>query len=328
VLKRSPNSIRASSLATSCVVITVLIPSLSLALSLLSACSGGAQQGLSQEARAPRLNYRVVASYPHDERLFTQGLALSPSGELIESAGGYGESSLSLRSLGSATPRLRQELPVELFGEGVTAMGELVIQLTWKERVARVYTLNELRLLGELSYGSEGWGLAYGPGGLVYSDGSSELRWVEHEGLTRLSEGAALEGAELTGALKVSRTISVRERGRLVPRLNELEWLGGLLVANVWRSDELVIIDPNEGEVIARVDLSGLLPSAAHPEGFDPINDVLNGVAWLPLSPTQPLPHDDLISLSRAGRLLVTGKRWPLIYELELDVSGEAEGEP
>lgn len=279
---------------------------------------GGAESARSTLSAVPRYEYQVVATYPHDTSLFTQGLAMSEQGELIVSAGGYGESALLIRSLESVAPHLSRRLSSERFAEGVAQLGSVILLLTWQAGEALLYRADDLSPLGALSYDTQGWGLAYGPHGVIYSDGSSELRWVSHPALERATQGWTLPAAPISGTLEVNRTQTIREQGRVVAQLNELEWVGRLLVANLWQRDELVVIDPEQGEVVARVDLSKLLSDELRPEGFDPLNDVLNGVAWLPASPNAHQLSDLSALTSSAGRLFVTGKRWPLIFELKL----------
>jgi|GEM_PF-69215 len=298
----------------------LLTLSLTLSLSLVCLSCGGSGATSSVVSVVPRYTYQVIATYPHDASLFTQGLAVNEQGELIESGGGYGESVALIRSLEDVAPRHAHSLSSERFGEGITSVGPLVLQLTWQAREALLYRGEDLSPLGVLSYQTQGWGLAHGPHGTVYSDGSSELRWVSHPALSEAISRSAVPSEPLSGRLEVTRSQTIREAGRPIAQLNELEWVGRLMVANVWRRDELVVIDPERGEVIARIDLTGLLSPDLRPDGFDPLNDVLNGVAWLPSSPASHALTDLSALTSTHGRLLVTGKRWPLVYELRLSL--------
>jgi glutaminyl-peptide cyclotransferase len=275
-----------------------------------------------------------VARYPHDSSAFTQGLAFVSEGPLkgalLMSQGQYGESALSVRSLESARPSHKSALPASRFAEGVTALGERALLLTWRAGEASLYQLPRtlrapsspsvepppaLTTLSLLRYRGEGWGVAYHPTqGLVYSDGSATLRWLNST--TLLAQDPPEEGSPL----EVVRELVVRERGRPLYQLNELEWVGTLLIANVWRQKRIVVINPSSGEVLASVNLEGLLSSEERPATFNPSSDVLNGVAWRPREGFNPAKSLDLAHLTReGGQLLVTGKRWPLLYELELD---------
>ena len=292
---------------------------------LFLACGAERTGEMSQPTpQAPALSARVVARYPHDSSAFTQGLAFVSEGPLksalLMSQGQYGESALSVRSLESARPSHKSALPSSRFAEGVTALGERGLLLTWRAGEALLYQLpsalsEPLTTLSLLRYRGEGWGVAYHPTqGLVYSDGSATLRWLNSTPL--LAQDPPEEGAPL----EVVRELVVREGGRPLYQLNELEWVGALLIANVWRQERLVLINPSSGEVVASVNLEGLLSSEERPASFNPSSDVLNGVAWRPREGFNPAKSRDLAHLTReGGQLLVTGKRWPLLYELELE---------
>jgi glutaminyl-peptide cyclotransferase len=227
---------------------------------------------------APRLEWRVVAAHPHDRQAFTQGL-LMHDGVLYESTGLRGRSTLRAVDPGSGRVLREHRLAPDLFGEGLARVGDHLYQLTWQAGRGFVYALPDLRLLGDFTYPGEGWGLAADGDVLYMSDGSDRLRVIE-----------ARSFAE-------RRRIAVRDDGAPVARLNELELIDGVLLANVWRTDRIARIDPGSGRVTGWLDLSGLLGPLAGP-GVD----VLNGIAWDP----------------RARRLWVTGKLWPRVFVLEV----------
>jgi glutamine cyclotransferase len=246
-------------------------------------------------AEASRHPYRVVASYPHDRRAFTQGLVYE-DGVLYESTGLYGQSAVIKRDLKTGQALKTTRLARNHFGEGITIWGDKIIQLTWRNRIGFVYRKDTFTLLKEFTYPTEGWGITHDGKRLIYSDGTATLRFLDPNTFTE------------TGR------IEVRDRGRPVRGLNELEFIPaspigedrgqdardtgatGLIFANVWPTDEIVVIDPKTGQVTGRLDLSNLYPRPANSE------DVLNGIAWIP----------------ETGHLLVTGKLWPRIYEIEL----------
>lgn len=278
----------------------------------------GCREPAESDQETPRYHYQIVSTYPHNTQYFTQGLAFKTSGELLESAGGYGRSVLECRSLLSSESLYSRALPSELFAEGVSQIGTVVMQLTWQARQALIYHAENFNFLGSLSFQSQGWGLTHGPLGTVYSDGSSELRWITHPALKQAQAEHDPNRLDWQGSLEVVRIQSIRESGRLIAQLNELEWVGSLLFANLWQSNDLVVIDPNLGKVIARIDLSGLLSSEDQPEDFDPLHHVLNGIAWLPYRERIPKEKNVVLLTSQYGRLFVTGKHWPLIYEIKL----------
>ena len=223
--------------------------------------------------------YRVVHTWPHDPRAFTQGLVFI-DGHLYESTGINGQSSLRMVDL--ETGRILQNQPVDpkYFGEGLTAWGSTLVQLTWQSHVALVYDRFTFRLLHTFPYTGEGWGLTQDGKSLILSDGTPTLRFFD----------------PLT--FKEVRRLTVEDHGKPVTYLNELEYIQGQVYANIWHSDRIARISPRTGRVLGWTDLKGLLPASEHasPEA------VLNGIAWDP-----------------AGRrLFVTGKLWPKLFEIEV----------
>ncbi|KAB2953601.1 MAG: glutaminyl-peptide cyclotransferase, partial [Thermoanaerobaculia bacterium] len=229
-------------------------------------------------AAAPVTPVRVRAVRPHDTGAFTQGLVWV-AGRLFESTGNYGRS--TLRELNPETGEIVRAvaLPADEFGEGLAAVGGRLVQLTWREERARLWTLPELAPAGTLAYQGEGWGLASNGRELVSSDGSAALTFRAADDLRPL------------------RRLAVHRGGRAVPYLNELEWVDGAIYANVWQSDEILRIDPASGEVTGAWDASGLLDPAQRAHA-----DVLNGIAWDP----------------ERKVFFLTGKFWPSLFEADL----------
>jgi glutamine cyclotransferase len=218
-----------------------------------------------------------VAQRPHDPRAFTQGL-LFADGVFFESTGLYGES--SLRRVDPATGRVVQSirLPPDIFGEGLARLHGELYQLTWRERRCLVYDATTFEKRRELTYEGEGWGLTTdGESQLVMSDGSAVLRFLD------------------PASFRVLRTMEVRDGGRPLARLNELEWVRGEIFANVWGETVIARIDPRSGAVLGYLDLSGL----PEPRHEDP-DAVANGIAYDPAG----------------DRLFVTGKRWRSVFEI------------
>jgi glutamine cyclotransferase len=223
--------------------------------------------------------YRVVHTYPHDPRAFTQGLVFV-DGHLYESTGMNGQSTLRMVDL--ETGRVLQEQPVDgkYFAEGLTNWGSSLVQLTWETHLGLVYDRFSFRLLRTFSYAEEGWGLTHDGKSLILSDGTPTLRFID------------------PATFKEIRRVTVKDRGKPVNEINELEYIDGQVYANIWHSDRIVRISPRTGKVLGWIDLKGLLPENEHssPEA------VLNGIAW---DPTQ-------------RRLFVTGKLWPKLFEIEV----------
>ena len=233
----------------------------------------------------PRFSYEVLKTYEHDPLAFTQGLVFD-DGYLWESTGRYGESSLRKIDLESGEILKRVDLPKDIFAEGLAVHNNKLYQLTWQENKAFVYD-REFNKIGEFDYEGEGWGLTSNGTDLIFSDGSTTIKFLDPE------------------TFKVRRQISVRRPDRLpVGELNELEYVnyqGGRIYANRYRYDQIYEIDPLTGDVTKVIDLSGLWPISERPA-----DGLLNGIALNP----------------KTDKLLVTGKLCPKIYELRLYPEG------
>lgn len=254
-----------------------------IALALLVACGGRATRAGQPAAEAPqppaRYTYRVVRAYPHAVESYTQGLFWA-DGTLWEGTGEYGHSRLQRLDTLMGRPTVVATLPRSEFGEGIALHKGRIYQLTWQSNTAHVYDAATARPLRDFRYAGEGWGLTSDGERLYMTDGSSTLYTVDPETFRR------------TGR----KTVTCE--GRPVPMLNELEWIEGRIWANVYTTDQIVVIDPATGRVEAIVDLAGLLPA----DETAPDTDVLNGIAYDPA----------------AKRIFVTGKRWPKLYEIEI----------
>ena len=244
---------------------------------------------LASATAAAADSYRVVNTYPHDRKAFTQGLIFL-DGHLYESTGQGGHS--SLRKVELETGRVLQNAPLKqkYFAEGLTNWGTTLVQLTWLSHVGFVYDLFSFRLLGTFKYDFEGWGLTQDGKNLIASDGSATLRFLDPV------------------AFREVRRIEVTDHGKPVQELNELEFIHDEIYANVWHSDRIARISPMTGQVLGWIDLTGLLPANQHPgpEG------VLNGIAY-------DAEHD---------RLFVTGKLWPLLFEIKIAPEGKLPRPP
>ena len=224
-------------------------------------------------------SYRIVHTYPHDAHAFTQGLVFV-DGHLYESTGINGQSSLRMVDLESGRVLQQQPVEVKYFGEGLTDWGSTLVQLTWQSQVALVYDRFSFRLLRTFSYSGEGWGLTQDGESLILSDGTSTLRFID------------------PATFKEVRRVTVKDGGRPVTYINELEYIDGQVYANIWQTDRIARISPRTGRVLGWIDLKGLLPAGERTGG----EDVLNGIAW-------DAAHH---------RLFVTGKLWPKLFEIEV----------
>jgi glutamine cyclotransferase len=229
-------------------------------------------------SKAPRYGYTVVRSYPHDPQAFTQGLEYF-GGFLYEGTGLKGRSGVRKVDLETGKVVQEERLQRGYFGEGITIAQGRLFQLTWQDKTGFVYDAKTLTFIRNFSYFGEGWGLTHDPSGLIMSDGTSTLRFLE---LTRFQE---------------RRRVKVTDAGVPIERLNELEWVRGEIWANVWETDYIVRISPKEGRVLGWINLRGLLGG---PAAKLPPEAVLNGIAYD----------------AQTQRIFVTGKLWPRIFEV------------
>ncbi len=229
--------------------------------------------------KVPTYTYRVLNSYPHDRQAFTQGLAYE-NGFLYESTCLPGRSSLRRLDLESGQIMQIHQLPDDLFAEGITISGDKIIQLTWLSHTGLVYDKNSFEQLSDFRYEGEGWGITTDGKRLIMSDGTAGLYFLDPV------------------SFQVSGTIQVSDNNNPVTGLNELEYINGVLYANIWRTDRIAMISPNTGKVIGWIDLTGLFKAEYRTEQVD----VLNGIACD----------------AESNRLFVTGKLWPVLFEIEL----------
>ena len=227
----------------------------------------------------PMYSYQVVHTWPHDRRAFTQGLVFL-DGELLESTGWNGESSLRRVELQSGRVLQQVKLPYNIFAEGLAVFGRKLFQLTWQNGKCFVYDLQSFAQQREFTYSGEGWGLTTDGQSLIMSDGSNRLRFIDPDSFV------------------VKKIVAVGAPGRPLNRLNELEYVKGEIFANIWQTAVVARIDPATGKVLGLIDFTGLLS----PADRDAYTDVMNGIAYDPAG----------------DRLFVTGKRWPKLFEVRL----------
>ncbi len=227
----------------------------------------------------PQMTYEVLNVYPHDPDAFTQGLIFL-DGNLYESTGLYGESTLRRVALETGEVLQKIDLSPDYFAEGLTVWEETLVQLTWREGTGFVYSLEDFSLLQRFTVPTEGWGLTQDGERLIMSDGSDNLFFLNPE------------------TFQVNGSVGVTWQGEPIRRLNELEYIRGEVYANIWQTDDIIRIDPESGVVVGWIDLTGILPPEVRAEN----TDVLNGIAYDP----------------EKDRLFITGKFWPLLFEVKL----------
>jgi len=271
-------------------IVFMRIISAILGLSFLASCSKSStpprvesDESVKNEVLAWKkqalLGCEVVRELPHDGQAYTQGFLLS-QGQWLEGTGGHG--STWLRRVEKETGKVLQEKALldAYFGEGITELNGKIYQLTWKNQVGFVYDAKTLSWQKNFSYQGEGWGLTTDGECLIMSNGTEKLRFLDAK------------------TFRVLREVTVTDAGRAVPDLNELEWVEGEIFANVWMTDQIVRIDPQNGKVLGRIDLRDL---CQRQQTTNP-DHVLNGIAYD----------------AAKQELFVTGKCWPRIYQIRL----------
>lgn len=226
-----------------------------------------------------RYTYRIKATYPHSTEDYTQGLQFADR-RMWEGTGQHGHSILLSYALDGSNRRVHATLPAREFGEGITLLGDRIYQLTWESNTCHVYDRATFEKVRDFRYAGEGWGLTSDGTKLYLSNGTANLYQIDPATFRR----------------EATRTVTLR--GEPVHYLNELEWIEGRIWANVYTTDQVLIINPATGIVEGVVDLTGLLPDAERTMQ----TDVLNGIAYD----------------AETKRIFVTGKLWPHIYEIEL----------
>jgi len=221
----------------------------------------------------------MVKRYPHDPQAFTEGLFID-QGELWESTGMVGRSSVRKVDLASGKVLKSVKVPGPFFGEGIAPWKGQVLSLTWQNGQGFRWDRKSLKKLGTFHYSGEGWALTSNGRELVMSDGTDTLRFVD------------------PATFKVLRTVRVMLGQRPLRMINEIEWVKGQVLANIWMTDYVVRIDPVSGKVVGVIDVSQLHQAAgANGEG-----QVANGIAYD----------------ARTGKLYMTGKEWPALFEVKL----------
>lgn len=242
----------------------------SLLLSLLLVACG--------EPQVRHYDLEVVAEYPHDTGSYTQGLFFN-EGQMYESTGLHGKSTFRKVDLDSGKALEKLDFDKKYFVEGSVIWEDNLYILTWESRLAFIYDANTLEYKSTWKYPREGWGITTDGKHLIASDGSANLYFMD-------------------GNFAQKKKVLVTIEGRPVRFLNELEYIDGKIWANVYTSDEIVIINPKDGKIEGVIDCRGLLPKQLR----TPDTDVLNGIAY---------DEED-------GKIYLTGKNWPKLYEVKL----------
>lgn len=232
-----------------------------------------------QPAKLKNLSYEVVAEYPHSTDAFTQGL-IYYRGQLIESTGLYGSSSVRYLDIRTGKKTKHTKIDKQFFAEGIARLGDELALLTWQSGNVFVYDIQSLRFKRAHQLGRPAWGATHQKRQLLISDGSHQIRYYNWPFLT------------------LAKKLAVTLNGKPLQNLNELEYVNGFLFANVWLTQCIAVIRTDTGRVVARLDLSNLVPDSTKNQR----GAVLNGIAYHP----------------KRNTFFVTGKLWPTVFEIRL----------
>jgi len=259
---------------------TVLLIGLALTASACKAQPPAQDAAATTVPAVQHYTVRIVRTYPHDSQAFTEGLFYD-GGALYESTGHNGQSFIRKVDLATGKPLRSVSISSAFFGEGIAPWKGSIVSLTWQTGTGFVWNQSDFRMQKSFSYAGEGWGMTRNDKNLIMSDGTPTLKFLDPDSLT------------------VTSTLNVTMAGQPVRNVNELEWVDGKILANVWMTDQIVRIDPATGKVDGVIDISSL-PDVAQSEKDQ--DAVPNGIAY------DPVGH----------RLFVTGKLWPHLYQVEL----------
>lgn len=226
----------------------------------------------------PTYGVTVVHRWPHNSNAFTEGLEIH-DGLLYESTGLVGQSNITVSDLSTGAVLHHFSLASPYFGEGITVFRGRLYELTWTTGIGFIRDTATFAKLGSFTYSGEGWGMTHDSVSLIMSDGTNVLRFLD------------------PATLHVQSALSVTAAGLPVQHLNELEWIKGQIWANIWQTPQIARIDPKSGAVVAWIDLTSIMPTSAEADSAD----VANGIAYD----------------SAADRIFVTGKRWPVLFEIK-----------
>jgi|GEM_PF-611213 len=251
-----------------------------LVVAAASGCNKTAKPDPVVKVPVENWSFKFVDSMPHDRTDYTQGLVYR-DGVFFESTGQYGESKLRKVRPRDGASLKKLNLAREYFGEGVAEVNGRLYQLTWKAGHCFVYDKETFEVADHFKYEGEGWGLTHDGTQFVMSNGTAELQFRD------------------TATFEVTKRVTIYRNGVPQRNLNELEFVDGLIYANIYNFDFIAVIDPAQGAVVAKIDCKLWLEKAKR---LHRRSEVLNGIAHNPES----------------GNFYITGKDWPILYELEL----------
>lgn len=263
---------------------------------LISACGDSSNSSANSNTatetttsnEAPVITYTILNALPHDKDSYTEGF-LMHNGKLFESSGAPEGNDKTRSVVGIVDPStgaitVKAELDRKIyFGEGITILSDKLYQLTWTNKKGFIYDLKTFKKIGEFTFPSkEGWGMTTDGSSLIMSDGSSNLTYLD------------------PSTFKTNRIVGVTDNNGPVGNINELEYVNGNILANIYQTPYIIRIDPNTGKVLGKADFSNLVKEV---KLKDPDVDYMNGIAWD----------------SAKNKIYITGKLWPNMYEVRLN---------
>lgn len=260
----------------------------SLLFYVIAGCRNTQQVTVPKSEGLPIISHYVTNNFPHDTNLFTEGF-LFHAGRLMESTGApldleNTQSLIGVQNLGTGKLSVKVTLDKsKYFGEGIAVLNGKLYQLTYKNQLGFIYDASTFKKISEFKYANlEGWGLTTDDKSLIMSDGTDNLTYISPNTMSPL------------------KTISVTENGQSLTRINELEFIKGYIYANVYGTNFIVKIDPSNGDVVGKLDLSKVFVTE---KNMNPAALEMNGIAYDPI----------------ADKVYITGKLWSHIYEIDFN---------
>ena len=258
--------------------------------SIITGCKNEQKESVKEKPQSTKgainINYSVVNTFPHDTSLFTEGLLIH-DGLLLESTGSPREVENSRSLIGTIdlqTWKFNKKIELDksqFFGEGIVVLDNKLYQLTYKNQVGFIYDAKSFKRLGTFSYNNkEGWGFTTDGSHLIMSDGTDKLTFLNPT------------------TLQPAKTLNITDNRIPLKNLNELEYIKGFIYANIWKTNQIVKINPLTGAIVGKLDLSSIANDAMNK---NPNSDVLNGIAYDSLS----------------NKIYITGKFWSQFYQIE-----------
>jgi len=263
-----------------------------VAILVLSGCANSVKErkfNKRQDSQVQSINFKVVGHYPHDTGSFTEGL-LFHDNQLFESTGSPEEfpdtrSVFGNVDLKTGKIEVRAELDrKKYFGEGILFLNDKIFQLTYKNQIGFIYDAKTYKNIGSFSYSNtEGWGLTTDGKNIIMSDGTNLITYLDPD------------------SLKPTKTLGITFNGSSALYINELEYINGFIYANIWTTSNIAKIDPQTGKIVGIIDISSLYLEAKKKNSM---SEATNGIAY---------DKSD-------GRIFVTGKFWPTIYQIKFQL--------